>query len=139
MTCDRILIINQGAVVADAATEELRRQFRGGAQLRVAVQAPATAKVQSALASLNGVASVEGGEGTYMLSATGAAPPAAEVFRLCAARDWVLTELTPVESSLEDVFRELTETPETPLGTAPSSESSAATMTDEGGAERRDA
>lgn len=119
MTCDRILIINQGEVVADAPTEKLRQQFRGGAQLRVAVQAPAAAAVKPALASLNGVASVEGNEGTYTLSATGAAPPAAEVFRLCADRGWVLTELTPVESSLEDVFRELTEAPALPPDAVP--------------------
>lgn len=132
MTCDRILIINQGEVVADAATEELRQQFRGGAQLRVAVQDPDDTDVPAALASLRGVASVDGSEGTYTLSATGAAPPAAEVFRLCADRDWVLTELTPVESSLEDVFRELTETPETPPDAAPSSDSPPATAPDEG-------
>ena len=42
------------------------------------------------------------------------ADPAADVFHLCADRGWVLTELTPLESSLEDVFRELTETPDAP-------------------------
>jgi hypothetical protein len=34
----------------------------------------------------------------------------------------VLTELTPLESSLEDVFRELTEARDAPAGTAPDSE-----------------
>ena len=30
------------------------------------------------------------------------------VFQLCVDKGWVLTELTPTETKLEDVFRELT-------------------------------
>jgi len=43
----------------------------------------------------------------------------------------VLTELTPIESSLEDVFRDLTETPETPSDTKTSSDTPAETTTGE--------
>jgi ABC-2 type transport system ATP-binding protein len=31
-----------------------------------------------------------------------------EIFNLCVNKSWVLTEMTPVETKLEDVFRELT-------------------------------
>ena len=119
MTCDRILIIDQGRVVADGPTEELREQFMGGTRLRVSVDAPEEADVDEALRTLKSVASVQRTNGTYELSASGDADPAAHVFRLCADRGWVLTELTPIESSLEDVFRDLTETPDAPAGIAP--------------------
>jgi ABC-2 type transport system ATP-binding protein len=114
MTCDRILIIDQGRIVADGATEELRQQFMGGTRLRVQVDAPSDADVSSAFGELDGIASVQHTDGHYELAAAGDADPAANVFRLCADRGWVLTELTPLESSLEDVFRELTETPDAP-------------------------
>jgi ABC-2 type transport system ATP-binding protein len=114
MTCDRILIIDQGRIVADGATEELRQQFMGGTRLRVQVDAPSDADVSSAFGELDGIASVQHTDGHYELAAAGDADPAADVFRLCADRGWVLTELTPLESSLEDVFRELTETPDAP-------------------------
>jgi ABC-2 type transport system ATP-binding protein len=114
MTCDRILIIDQGRIVADGPTEELRQQFMGGSRLRVQVDAPPNADVTGALEALNGVASVQRADGHYELAADSSAEPAADVFRLCANQDWVLTELTPIESSLEDVFRELTETPDVP-------------------------
>lgn len=114
MTCDRILIIDQGQIVADGATDELRRQFLGGTRLRVRVDAPGDADVSGALEELDAITSVHRTNGRYQLTATGDAQPAAEVFRLCADRGWVLTELTPLESSLEDVFRELTETPDAP-------------------------
>ncbi|WP_263786656.1 ATP-binding cassette domain-containing protein [Salinibacter grassmerensis] len=120
MTCDRILIIDQGRVVADAPTEELREQFMGGTRLRVSVDAPAEANVDAAFRALEGVASVQHTNGTYELSASGDADAAARVFHLCADRDWVLTELTPIESSLEDVFRDLTESPESPSDTTSS-------------------
>jgi ABC-2 type transport system ATP-binding protein len=122
MTCDRILIIDQGRIVADGPTEELREQFMGGTRLRVRVDAPEDADVNTAFEDLDGVASAQRTNGHYELAAAGDTDPAANVFRLCADRDWVLTELTPLESSLEDVFRELTEARDAPAGTAPDSE-----------------
>jgi len=116
MTCDRILIIDQGRIVADGPTEELRQQFMGGTRLRVRVDAPADAEVADAFGALDGIASVQRTDGHYELAAAGESEPAADVFRLCADRGWVLTELTPLEASLEDVFRELTETPDAPAG-----------------------
>ena len=118
MTCDRILIIDQGRIVADGATEELRQQFMGGTRLRVQVDAPADADVDTALEDLDGIASVQRTDGHYELAAASDTDPAANVFHLCADRGWVLTELTPLESSLEDVFRELTETPDAPADAA---------------------
>jgi ABC-2 type transport system ATP-binding protein len=31
-----------------------------------------------------------------------------EVFQLCVKKNWVLSELTPIETRLEDIFRNLT-------------------------------
>jgi ABC-2 type transport system ATP-binding protein len=121
MTCDRILIIDRGEIVADGPTEELRQQFMGGTRLRVQVDAPAEADVAGNFEALDGIASVQRTEGHYELAAAGDTDPAARVFRLCADREWVLTELTPLESSLEDVFRELTEARDAPAGATSSS------------------
>ncbi|WP_263835482.1 ATP-binding cassette domain-containing protein [Salinibacter sp.] len=118
MTCDRILIIDQGRVVADGPTEKLRKQFMGGTRLRVSVDAPGDADVGRAFREMEGVASVHRTNGSYELATAGDAEPAADVFRLCANRGWTLTELTPIESSLEDLFRDLTKTPDAPAGIA---------------------
>ena len=122
MTCDRILIIDQGRIAADGPTEELRQQFMGGTRLRVQVDAPDDADVGAAFTALDGVASAHRANGHVELAAEGDAAPAADVFRLCADRGWVLTELTPLESSLEDVFRELTEARDAPPETPSSAE-----------------
>ena len=114
MTCDRILIIDQGQIVADGPTEELRQQFMGGTRLRVRIDVSDTDDVYAAFESLDGVGSVQRTDGYYELVADREDDLAADVFHLCIDRGWTLTELTPLESSLEDVFRELTETPDTP-------------------------
>jgi ABC-2 type transport system ATP-binding protein len=31
-----------------------------------------------------------------------------EIFRLCVENNWILTEMTPFETKLEDIFRDLT-------------------------------
>ena len=31
-----------------------------------------------------------------------------DIFHLCVKNKWVLTEMTPIETKLEDIFRELT-------------------------------
>ncbi|MCZ7612719.1 MAG: hypothetical protein M5T52_04025 [Ignavibacteriaceae bacterium] len=31
-----------------------------------------------------------------------------EIFKLCVQKNWVLNEMTPIETKLEDIFRELT-------------------------------
>ena len=36
------------------------------------------------------------------------ASSARHIFRLCVDKGWVLTEMTPLETRLEDIFRELT-------------------------------
>ena len=108
-TCDRILIINKGRIVADGDAATLRRQAQGRDILRVKLE-PAPEGAAEALRGVPGVEEVralQGGNAYELACATGARP-AGDVFRLCAQQNWTLTELTPVETRLEDVFRGLT-------------------------------
>ncbi len=108
-TCDRILIINKGRIVADGDAATLRRQAQGRDILRVKLE-PVPESAAEALRGVPGVEEVralQGGNAYELACATGARP-AGDVFRLCAQRHWTLTELTPVETRLEDVFRGLT-------------------------------
>lgn len=108
-TCDRILIINEGRLVADGTTEELRRRARGSGQLLVRVR-DSGEDAGEELCGLSSVAAADSrGDGKWMLNVTPEGDPAGEVFKLCVEKGWVLEEMTPRESSLEDVFRELTE------------------------------
>lgn len=109
--CDRILIINKGRIVADGSPVALRAQVRGDQVLHVRIEDGARDTVLAALGQLPEVANALPIAGTLdryeVRSATGA-DPARAVFALCARNHWPLTEIRPLETRLEDIFRDLT-------------------------------
>ena len=111
-TCDRILIINNGKIVADGTSATLRKQAHGGEVLRVQI-AEATDKneVITSLQNLETVAMVdpvEDSDMTFMINSKEETSSRKSIFKLCVKNNWILTELTPVETKLEDIFRNLT-------------------------------
>lgn len=111
-TCDRILIINRGNIAADGTAETLRKQAQGRQVLRIRVEnAPPAEELVREFPSLPGLEAVEildAGTGRFELQCLPDANIAREVFQLCVRRQWILTELVPFETKLEDVFRNLT-------------------------------
>ncbi|MGM0587847.1 MAG: ATP-binding cassette domain-containing protein [Bacteroidota bacterium] len=110
-TCDRILIINRGQLVADGSTQELRQQAAGGHQVRVEIRTDqADAAPGDALMQLAEVAHVKPADqnGQWLVDSKPDMDAREAIFRLCVDQGWIITQMTPVESSLEDIFRELT-------------------------------
>lgn len=109
-TCDRILIINKGRIVADGTADSLRRQAMGQELLTVQVEAD-EGNVQKALLGLTPVEKVhaiEGKAGCFSVQSKPDASSRREIFDLCVQRGWYLLEMTGIETRLEDVFRNLT-------------------------------
>ncbi|WP_416865022.1 MAG: ATP-binding cassette domain-containing protein [Imperialibacter sp.] len=109
-TCDRILIINRGRIVADGTSDTLRSQAEGKELLTVKIEA-ADADVKKALlglASVETVEPVEGKAGFFSVRSKPEVSSRKEVFDLCVSKKWYLLEMTGHETKLEDVFRELT-------------------------------
>jgi ABC-2 type transport system ATP-binding protein len=109
-TCDRILIINRGRIVADGTSDTLRSQAEGKELLTVKIEA-ADADVKKALLGLASVETVESAEGKPGFFSVRSKPEVSsrkEVFDLCVSKKWYLLEMTSHETKLEDVFRELT-------------------------------
>jgi ABC-2 type transport system ATP-binding protein len=110
-TCDRILIINQGMIVADGTSESLRKQAQGSQILRIRIESPDQTMVGDALQNLPNVASVEKLAKDKPLFEVHSHPQFSsneQIFHLCVERAWILTEMTPYETKLEDIFRNLT-------------------------------
>lgn len=108
-TCDRILIINKGRIVANGTAADLSRQARGQEILRARIEdgeADAIAQALETLPSVSGISRCADARFEIQGKLGGEAPR--EVFHLCASRGWVLTEMIPVETRLEDIFRNLT-------------------------------
>ena len=110
-TCDRILIINKGKIVANGTAENLRTQATGQEILRVRIEdAPADAVLHElrCLPSTDRVEWVDKSLNRFELISRTGASAKREVFNLCVQKGWVLSELIPMETRLEDIFRNLT-------------------------------
>jgi ABC-2 type transport system ATP-binding protein len=109
-TCDRIFIINKGKIVADGTAETLRKQAQGTDIIRVRIEDGDTNKVFKSLQALNNVTTVDFADrqmnrfDIHFKSDD----VKRQIFRLCVDNKWVITEMTPLETKLEDIFRELT-------------------------------
>ena len=110
-TCDRILIINKGKIVADGTSDTLRKQAQGQEILKVKIEDGEPNTVFEALQQLPTVALADFADrklNRFEIQSKAGVSSAREVFQLCVAKKWTLTELTPMETKLEDIFRELT-------------------------------
>ncbi len=112
-TCDRVLIINKGRIVADGRPDEVAGAVQNVTRLYVALRAPAD-DVQAELGRLPGVRSVKADSSLetngFVLESDASVDLREEVFRLATTRNWPLLALQQTRLSLEDVFRTLTET-----------------------------
>jgi ABC-2 type transport system ATP-binding protein len=110
-TCDRILIINKGKIVADGTADNLRKQAAGQEILKVRIEDAPIETVIHELRRLPQVDTVEWIDKNLnrveVQSRTGASSKR-DIFHLCVEKSWVLSELTPIETRLEDIFRNLT-------------------------------
>jgi ABC-2 type transport system ATP-binding protein len=110
-TCDRILIINKGRIVADGTSETLRKQATGTELIKVRIEDAPAAEIQKSLQQLTNVAKVELTDVTmnrFEIQSKSGLSSTRAVFKLCAEKNWVITEMIPLETRLEDVFRNLT-------------------------------
>ncbi len=109
-TCDRILIINRGKIVADGTAESLKRQASGKILHRVRIDGPGLEKLTDLLLEKEGMEIItsEPSVGRYDIQSIPVVDFPRELFLICEANQWIIRELTPTETSLEDIFRGLT-------------------------------
>ncbi len=110
-TCDRILIINKGKIVADDTTIDLRKQAQGNDIVNVKVEGGDINEIYEELKNLPGaliVDIVDSENYRFQIDSVPKSSIAKSVFNACVRNNWVLTELIPIETKLEDIFKELT-------------------------------
>ena len=100
--CDQVLVLGQGRVLASGSLEELRRG--SGEGLIVRVQGAAGAFVEALAREGLSWAELAPGRGRVTRAAAGEEPLATCALRAAVAAGVGLRELTPVRSSLEEVF-----------------------------------
>ncbi len=115
-TCDRVLILNRGQIVADAPTEQIQSAQAGGALVKVVFGAGTvrlgTPALRALVAAIPGVTRVteqtaeEADQQAFEVLA--AHDVRKELFDLAVTQGLRVWELTKERSTLEEVFRRLT-------------------------------
>ena len=111
-TCQKVVIINKGKIVATDSPDALTERLRGSITMFVQVQGPA-ADVQRALQSIAGVTRVNvadqrGDISGFDVDTEKGADVRREVANVIVRGGWGLLELRPMRMSLEDIFLSLT-------------------------------
>jgi ABC-2 type transport system ATP-binding protein len=112
MTCNRVVIINKGQVVAMDTPEGLANQMKGAERISLTVDGPMEA-VREKILVVDGVLSVqaEGSDGssaTYTVECKLDSDLRRELAKIVVSQGWGLLELRGISMSLEDVFINLT-------------------------------
>ncbi|HIE15540.1 MAG TPA: ATP-binding cassette domain-containing protein [Bacteroidales bacterium] len=108
---DRILIINKGKIVANGSADTLRSQAEDSEVLIITVEEGNSNDIYTAIQNLPTVALVDFASrqsNRFQVKSYPKVSSKRDIFNLCVQNHWILTEMTPIERKLEDIFRQLT-------------------------------
>lgn len=111
--CDRIVIINNGKIVADDTTENLTGSLSDDHRLIVRIEG-SREEILKVIEGIKGVRTVladmerEKGAFDYEIDVEEGVDIRRELFRRIADRNWTILSLTTAEMTLEDIFLRIT-------------------------------
>ncbi|MDY6968712.1 MAG: ATP-binding cassette domain-containing protein [Spirochaetota bacterium] len=113
-TCDRVIIINKGNIVADGRTSDLKSEAGREARILIKVGGVDFSVLSNELDGLQGVKSViQNSDHEDLTAATVISSTQKDlrpdIFKLIADKGWVLYEMSKESRTLENVFRDLTQ------------------------------
>ena len=111
-TVDRIIIINEGEIVANGTNEELMTSFMGNVLLTMEVKGSKVDSIKHIQATLPNVkfisTSKEKSIHTIQLEYEKNKDSREEIFNYAVKNKWSILKMTPKTTNLEDIFRNLT-------------------------------
>jgi ABC-2 type transport system ATP-binding protein len=113
-TCDRIVIINKGKIVADGSTESIKSSTDGENSINISLKNAAFQNVESEMKSIQGVTDVKECTSNdknilnISVSCKDDKDLREQVYLKIKNSDWVLLELCQEAHTLENIFRNLT-------------------------------
>ena len=112
-TCDRVVIINKGKIVADGDVQSLQKSMGSGIDVHIALKGADFNGARDLLASIEGVREVarkESNDGSLalLLNCEKTDSLMEDIYKAIKAKDWILVEFVQSARTLENIFRELT-------------------------------
>ena len=95
--------------MANGSPETLRAQATGKSILLVDIEGPRT-QVEQTIKTIPGISGVglSADHRLLEIECSDSQHTAREIFKTCVANHWVLLQMSPVETRLEDIFRNVT-------------------------------
>ncbi|HAY35295.1 MAG TPA: ATP-binding cassette domain-containing protein [Ignavibacteria bacterium] len=114
-TCDRVLIINKGEIVADGSPDTLQSKFKGQLDITLILKKDSTdkaliLKAVSSIKNIDKARILKEDENSIHFSLTGlkGTDVREDIFKKIVSMNMVLLGMHQEETSLEDIFRQLT-------------------------------
>ncbi|RMG77855.1 MAG: gliding motility-associated ABC transporter ATP-binding subunit GldA [Bacteroidetes bacterium] len=104
--CDRVIIINRGKIVADDATDNIRKSAKNKLELTVEFSSDIDLQL---IEKIDGVRKVEKHHNIYKISTAPDKDIRKDIFLLAKEQNVFLLTLSQKENKLEDIFKELTQ------------------------------
>jgi ABC-2 type transport system ATP-binding protein len=112
-TCDRIVIINRGKIVADGSTDELKQSSKSEYSVNISLQNAELDDVSNTLGKIDEIIKIENvgkSNGTLSVRLTCHTDKdiRESIYKRIKEQTWILVEMTRDVKSLEKIFGELT-------------------------------
>ncbi len=113
-TCDRIAIIHQGKIVADASTQSIKQSAGRERTIYITLDNADFAAVRQSLETVGGIVRIENiapSDTNFLeikISVQSDADIRKDIYRIIRQADWLLLEFRQETQTLEHIFRDLT-------------------------------
>ncbi len=112
MTCNRVIIIHRGKILASDTPDNLVKTLQAGGAIRVEVLAPLSG-VESKFGAVDGVESITANIGAdgyinVVVHPKAGTDPREGIYNIVAGNGWTLRELSRSRTTLEDIFVQIT-------------------------------
>jgi len=112
ITCERVIIIHEGKIVAEDSIKNLSSIVSGSQRIRMEVQGPSK-KIAERLRQIKGIIRVSYEDSRFIIECTVGQDPRSQIMEAIVQGGWTLLSLDTMEMSLEDIFLKLTTEEET--------------------------
>jgi ABC-2 type transport system ATP-binding protein len=112
-TCDRIVIINQGKIVADGSADILKKSVSQSNVIHMTLQHADFKTLENLCGKIEGLQQIERIEESdnhlqVRISSRASDDVRADIYRKIKDTDWILLEFHQETQNLETIFRQLT-------------------------------
>ncbi len=113
-TCNRIIIVNKGQMVADGTKEELSKQNKNKWEFYITIKTDNFDKFKEKLKSSEKILNINEtkqlDDNIFSLNIETIADNSSreDIFKICSENNFIIYEMKKIEYSLEDIFKQLT-------------------------------